>query len=245
MKYLGSKTRIAYNLIQAMSPYLRNKTIYYEPFVGGSNLIDKVPFNGVKFGADNHAYLIAMFQKLQQGWEPDIPRDFETYSKYRELSKRPLNLNIDIAHEIGYVGFIYSYGGGYYPHGYAKSSGSRNYQDEAHRNLMNQVPSLKDIEYTVSHYLDTPEFSENTLLYCDPPYNNTKGYGVTFDSDRFWAWADSRSETVIVSELHCPLDNWVSILELDIINSNSKDMRTMSECLFVRKDQVLIINSLF
>ena len=53
------------------------------------------------------------------------------------------------------------------------------------------------------------------LVYCDPPYKDTKSYSriERFDYERFWGWADHLAETgvsVYVSELLAP-DGWEPI----------------------------------
>ena len=60
-------------------------------------------------------------------------------------------------------------------------------------------------------YDETP-IIPGAVIYCDPPYRATMGYGVSFDSDRFWSWAGEASRVcdVYVSEYDAP-DGWVSI----------------------------------
>ena len=49
MKYLGSKNRIAKEILPIMLKY-RGERVWVEPFVGGANMIDKV--HGHKIGCD-------------------------------------------------------------------------------------------------------------------------------------------------------------------------------------------------
>lgn len=53
-------------------------------------------------------------------------------------------------------------------------------------------------------------YREGDVVYCDPPYKNTNGYGIKFDSDAFWEWARTRDYPVYVSEYQAP-DDFVSI----------------------------------
>jgi len=55
MKYMGSKNRIAKEILPIMLKE-RNQRTWVEPFVGGANLIDKV--DGKRIGADINPYLI-------------------------------------------------------------------------------------------------------------------------------------------------------------------------------------------
>ena len=44
-------------------------------------------------------------------------------------------------------------------------------------------------------------FEQNSVIYCDPPYKNTKGYNNTeFDFDKFESWVESQKQTVFISE---------------------------------------------
>jgi len=42
---------------------------YVEPFVGGANMIEVIVCD-TRIGNDSNKYLIAMWQRLQAGWEP-------------------------------------------------------------------------------------------------------------------------------------------------------------------------------
>ena len=46
----------------------------------------------------------------------------------------------------------------------------------------------------------------NAVVYCDPPYKNTSGYGFSFDHDRFYEWLRATDFPVSVSEYSMPED---------------------------------------
>ena len=74
------------------------------------------------------------------------------------------------------------------------------------------------------------------VVYCDPPYKNTRGYGIRFNSDAFWEWARTRSFPVYVSEYQAPSD-FVSVWSKEkrsILNSESPTA-PRTEHLFVHK----------
>ena len=55
---------------------------------------------------------------------------------------------------------------------------------------------------------------ENSIIYADPPYQNTNHYGHTrFDSDSFWNWARNSIHPILISEYHAPND-FVTVAEL-------------------------------
>ena len=71
MKYMGSKARIAKHILPIILKDRKPDQLYYEPFTGGANLIDKV--TGRRIGSDNNIYLISLLNALSNGWEP--PRE--------------------------------------------------------------------------------------------------------------------------------------------------------------------------
>lgn len=56
------------------------------------------------------------------------------------------------------------------------------------------------------------EYREGDVVYCDPPYAGTEGYGGEFDHDAFWEWARTRTYPVYVSEYRAP-DDFIPVLE--------------------------------
>lgn len=71
IKYMGSKSRIAKDIVSIIQKYIDDNkiTTYIEPFVGGCNVIDKIKCEN-KQANDSNEYLIAFWQALQQGWNP-------------------------------------------------------------------------------------------------------------------------------------------------------------------------------
>ena len=70
MKYMGSKNRLAKDLVPIIQSYIDDSTVgYLEPFVGGANIIDKIKHHN-KIGCDIHKQLISFLQGLSNGYEP-------------------------------------------------------------------------------------------------------------------------------------------------------------------------------
>ena len=57
MVYMGSKRRLAKELIPILTKDLDENTYYVEPFVGGANMIDKIDHN-IMICGDCNKYLI-------------------------------------------------------------------------------------------------------------------------------------------------------------------------------------------
>ena len=203
MKYMGSKNRHASELLAIMLKVRREGQAYVEPFVGGFNVIDKVV--GRRFANDINPYLISLFSAVVGGWLPPDSVSEETYADIRDNRDRyPPEL-------IGFVGFGCSYAGKFFG-GYARgntSGGSpRNYCAESKRNILKQAGKLKEVTITCRHY-STLNFPDRSLIYCDPPYQGTTGYGDSFDHDIFWQWVREQAQqghSVFVSEYSAPPD---------------------------------------
>lgn len=82
------------------------------------------------------------------------------------------------------------------------------------------------------------EYRDGDVVYCDPPYKNTCGYGIHFDTDAFWEWVRTRNYPVYVSEYQAPED-FVSIW--------SKEKRSLfsSEGLSAPKIEHLFVHKRF
>lgn len=221
MKYMGSKSRVTKDIVPIIQKLIDEYDIktYIEPFCGGCNVIDKINCNN-KIASDNHKFLIALLNNLNKTEEllPFVTK--EHYSDVRSCFNAGGIVYPDWY--IGAVGFLASYNGRFFDGGYAglvktKADTTRNYYDEAKRNLIEQIPNLININFKCCDYTDydTEEYT-NCLFYCDPPYKGTKQYGTSknFDYDKFWIWAErmSGNNIVLVSEHQAP-DNWKCIWE--------------------------------
>lgn len=81
MKYMGSKNRIAKEILPIMLKE-RGQRTWVEPFVGGANMIDKV--QGKRIGADLNYYLIEFWKALQNGWTPPEHITIDEYYRIKE-----------------------------------------------------------------------------------------------------------------------------------------------------------------
>ena len=83
MKYVGSKNRIVKDIVPIIQRCIdeNNITEYYEPFVGGANVIDKIKCQN-RIGNDSNKYLIAFWQEMQNGLDlKSIQMDIDTYKE--------------------------------------------------------------------------------------------------------------------------------------------------------------------
>ena len=216
---MGSKNRIAKEILPIMLNE-REERVWVEPFVGGANMIDKV--QGQRIGADINPYLIDALIAIRDSVD-DLPKnnhDF-TESDYKQLRK-----NDDYKYK-GYAGFAFSYGGkwlGGWSRTDKTSIKQRDYVAESYRNAVNQSPLLQGIELITKNYLDL-EIPENSLIYCDPPYEGVTKYKDDFNHSEFWQWCRnmaSKGHIVFVSEYKAP-DDFECVWEKEIVSSLTQD----------------------
>ena len=221
MKYMGGKAKIANDIIDIILKNRFDEQLYWEPFVGGCNLIDKI--SGKRMASDNNVYLIEMWKKLSD-CHNDLPKliDKQLYNEARDnyngkINTMPIYL-------IGWIGFMASFNGRFFDGGYSGITDKRNYIDEQIRNTLKQVDQIKDIKFLYGTYYEiSKKLTEPTLIYCDPPYKNTKQYSTSknFDHDYFWEWCRNMNEqghTVYISEYSAP-DDFVCVWQKEITNS--------------------------
>ena len=202
MKYMGSKNRLAKELVPIIQSYITPSTKgYLEPFVGGGNLIDKVECEN-KYGSDNHKYLIAFLDALSKGYEP--PRNISE-EEYKYIKTHQEEYSDEF---LGYVGFQLSYGAKWFDTFRRDKIGKRKYDEEAYRNVMKQAPLLKGIKFKHCDFQDINNIS-GFVIYCDPPYRDTANYSTgDFLYDEFYEWCRkmSKNNIVLVSEYNMPSD---------------------------------------
>ena len=216
MKYMGSKNRIAKDILPLMLQYRKENQYWIEPFVGGANMIDKV--TGNRIGSDINKYLIACLDAMSKGWIPD--KNY-TEQQYNDLKN---NMNKYPDYLIGYFGFALSYAGKWFGGWCRDNAGKRNYVIEARNNAIKQQSKLTGIKFIQSSY-ENLEIPNNSIIYCDPPYASTTKYKDDFNHDKFWLWCEQKvkdGHTVFVSEYNAP-DNWKCIWQKEINSSLTQD----------------------
>ena len=249
MKYMGSKSRIAKYIVPIIQSFIDKSgaTEYYEPMVGGGNIIDKIKcFSRVGFDANK--YLIALLSRVALDGSLADSVSKEEYDKVRDFYNGTSKQTYPDWY-VGNVGFLASYNGRFFDGGYAKpgyektKNGERyrDYYQECKRNLEEQAKNLTGISFLVSDINDWAwdglDFFKNVVFYFDPPYRGTKQYGVSknFDYDRFYDICRklSRDNIVIVSEENMP-DDFTEIWHKPVSRSiKSTDKSYSTEKLFI------------
>jgi DNA adenine methylase len=240
---MGSKRRIAKEILPLMLAEREIGQFWVEPFVGGGNMIDKV--TGNRIGSDVNPYTIQALISIRDNVD-QLPKNNQefTESDYKALRKS------DDYKFKGYAGFACSFGarwlGGWCRDGknrdYVKESydnagdsKNRDYVKESYDNAVKQSPYLQGIElYTCSY--DELFIPKNSIIYCDPPYANTSKYKDSIDHDKFWNWCRQKAKQghkVFISEYNAP-DDFKCIWEKEIFMTLdvNNDNQTRIEKLF-------------
>lgn len=235
MKYMGSKNKYAIEILNIINKYRKKNQPYVEPFCGGCNVIDKV--KGIRIANDTHEYLICMWKALEKGW---YPPKFVSEENYKDILK---NKDKYPKFLVGYVGFNASYAGKYFG-GYARNKErTRQYSEEAYRNITNQIPNIIGIKFYNKDYSNFP-IPDNSIIYCDPPYQNTTNYSKTdkFNYIEFWNWCRLKvkeGHQIFISEYNAPKD-FICIWSKNVnssINQNPSAKQNI-EKLFVHETQI-------
>ncbi len=216
MKYMGSKNRIAKEILPIMLEKRENRT-WVEPFVGGANMIDKV--KGRRIGADINPYLIDALIAIRD-CVIDLPKNNKEFTEenYKELRKN------DNYKYKGYAGFAFSYSGKWLGGWRRDGLSRRDYVNESYKNAINQSPLLQGVRLVNESYLDL-QIPDNSLIYCDPPYEGTTKYKDSFNHTEFWDWCRQKAKEghiVFVSEYNAPND-FKCVWEKKIVSSLTKD----------------------
>ena len=191
---------------------------WVEPFVGGGNMIDKV--TGNRIGGDGNHYVIKALNAIRDH-STELPKNNKEFTEemYHQLQRGEIDYPFK-----GYVGFVASFGAKWFGGWARDKTNSRDFIAEAYRNAQKQSPLLQGVKLYNCSYDELP-IPDNSLIYCDPPYENTTKYKGNFSHKDFWEWCrkmGNSGHTVFVSEYNAP-DDFECLWEKEIISSLTKD----------------------
>ncbi len=235
MRYFGGKTRICHDVANMVESIRLPYQPFLSPFTGGGwvESLIKEP----KTCCDEHQYLIAMYQALQNGWEPPNQLSKEEYQHIKNHKDENPALT-------GFVGFGCSFAGKWFG-GYAKDNTERNYCLNAKNSILKKMKGFKNTTFERVDYKDLNPV--NLIIYCDPPYKGTTQYDTdqvgTFDHAEFWdvmrEWG--QRNIVVISEYDAPSDIkciWERSVKLDI-RDNKNQKKDRIEKLFCLSDTII------
>lgn len=138
---------------------------------------------------------------VNRNWQPPTEITEEQYNDIKaNKDKYPKEL-------VGFTGIAVTFGSTWFGT-YARNKRGTNYAMEGRKNLMKQVERLQGTIFTSSSYCDIA-LPENSIIYCDPPYEGVAGYKDKFNHIVFWQWCREKTKeghSVFVSEYNAPND---------------------------------------
>lgn len=224
MQYMGSKNRLAKELIPIIQSYITEDTkCYLEPFVGGGNVIDKVVCKN-KVGCDINKYLIALLKQTQL--DCSVFPSFILKEDYDLVKNNKQNYPDWYLGLIGFCSFGNKLWGGYAKNNTDDTTGERT--KSYFSSLKKQAPNLKDITFLNISFTQLPKDKiKGYVIYCDPPYRGTTKYKTEeFPYEEFYDWCRemSKDNIVLISEYNMP-DDFECIWEKEhktMVDSNKK-----------------------
>jgi DNA adenine methylase len=208
MHYHGGKAVLS----KYLAPFINDRLnrlqsgykCYIESFLGGCNFVDKIQFDFAVLN-DINLSLINMYRALQKDWIPptDLSEDQYYFLRDQKDPERP---------ETAFASFGCSFGGkewGGYARGVDNKGKARNYAMHAHKKLMRlkDVIQNKKIKFICEDYLSVIDSANYSVIYCDPPYENTLKYKTgSFDNNKFLndLEKNKRDNYILLSEFSNP-----------------------------------------
>lgn len=226
MQYLGGKSRTCKQIAGYINQIRKPGQVYWEPFVGAGWVLQYI-VGGERYASDSNWHLIEMWKALQNGWTP--PKNVSE-DDYREAQAGLLSPELT-----AFIGFGCSWSGIWFT-GYAQSPRKdrvNGYALGSRKSLLEKSIHTKYVKFFHADFLECSHPAYNCLIYCDPPYNGTTGYGAVdpFDTGKFWArvrYLSEHGHTILVSEYNAPPDFstvWQQRIKTDMNTKNGKDHR--------------------
>lgn len=231
MRYQGGKSRIATSIAQVIASNRESNQTFVSLFCGTCSVESKVKGFDKVICNDKHKYLIDLLKGVQNGYELPEYISEQDYKKIRSNKDEDPILT-------GFVGFGCSFGGKWFG-GYARNKTRTNYAAQSKRSLLKDMATLMNAEFTCLDYREV-KIPKGSVVYCDPPYNNTTGYNnEKFNTNEFWEYMRkiSKDNIVLISEQTAP-DDFVAIWEKPFtrtLDVNKNNQFKVAEKLFIHK----------
>lgn len=229
---MGSKNRIAKYLLPIMLEEAKNNNIttWVEPFVGGANMIDKVPKEFKRVGYDINPHLTTALIDIRDNVSI-LPNELSetNYKLIKGTEAKSIN---------SWLRFVCSFGGKF-DNGYAREKGSDDttFCGYGKRNALKQSPNIQNIEFICNSF-ENLSF-ENSLIYCDPPYKGTTSYKTNpFPYEKFYEWCKDmklKGNLVFISEYEMPSEFkeiWKGEIKTNFSSTRKKATHNAIEKLF-------------
>lgn len=219
MQYLGGKSRIARRIVETIlldGPI----PIWVEPFCGACSVSAAAAQHAdLLFLSDARLAMVTFWQHVLRGWRPPETVTEEEYRRVRAANedRDPLT---------AFCAAGCSFGGKWWG-GYARNAQGENYALASARSTMRKQVALCGKSLVRCLPFEAVAPPNAAVIYCDPPYANTTGYGIDFDGVLFartlQRWADA-GHRVYVSEYVAPTATAQLVADFD----KTQGLRTSS-----------------
>jgi DNA adenine methylase len=180
MAYVGGKATGASHILRVLNDPAFDGMDYVEPFVGYAHVLRRVERKRSYVASDANPLLVRLLNAVQRG--TPLPRISE--GEYERLRRSG---GATLRHAV--AAFTYSYNGKEWG-GYTTTdaAGTRDYPAERLR-YYERLRANAVFRRTTLRCAPYEELRpRGALIYCDPPYRGTTGYGGRpFDHAAFWA----------------------------------------------------------
>ncbi len=179
MQYLGGKSRLGRNIVQAILNDLSTVSldVVGELCAGAGGATRWLADVATKvYAVEKHPGLVAMHRAVQAGWVPPTNVGEEDYARLRREGRTGDPLTT-------FAEFGCSFGGksrGGYARTVAGNTAARNYAMNARNALQRDTRS--NVEFVCDDALTCALPSDVRVVYCDPPYEKTTGYDAVSDN---------------------------------------------------------------
>lgn len=236
-KYAGGKKRIAKELhdvmIEVETELIGKKLPYLEPFCGMLSVCAEFNDGRKRTASDINKDVVMMWNEiLYKRWTP--PKSHISKKDYDKLK-----YSEEHSPERGFYGTACSFAG------YFMASLHRIYGNEeqiAWTRILEMIPKLKNTK--IYHKSYDSYIPKGLLIYCDPPYSNTKKHSKynnsEFDNTQFWdiirKW--SVENLVFISEEKAPKDFKCIWCKTISRNSSTIQKTKAKEKLFIHESYI-------
>ena len=242
MRYMGSKAKIAKDILPIMLKDIKDK-YFIDLFTGGGNLLQFIDSKNI-IANDINPYTIAFLERVKNegvNWLPRNNKEFtEIHYNFIKNNKNKFKKSV-----LGHVGYNLSFGGKWFA-GWCRGKNSkgewRDYVDEQYRATIKLYNNMKNknIQFINKSY-DEVNIPQNSVVYCDIPYKDTTKYNAVdnFDYNKFYNWCKrvkNGGVSIYISEYSMPEDFtliWQKEVKTTLDAKSNSDIRV--EKLFTLK----------
>lgn len=215
MQYLGGKSRIAKKIINFTLAERHQGMTWVEPFMGSCKVLSLV--DGERIGNDINYDVVSLMKALQNGYVPPTEISEDLYTKMKA------NKEMYPPHLRGFVGHACSFAGQPWGTFARDPKGGTNFAAKGSRALVKLSKLIKGVEFQHGSYEDL-KIPPKSLVYCDPPYDGTTGYGFKFVQADFLYWCKQLvkdGHLVFISEYSLP-NEYEIVWEKEVFVSASR-----------------------